>query len=133
MGEQLSEAARAFLAEPRFGVLGINRPGEPPHLSVMWFALEGDEIMMNTLVGRVKDGALREDPRAALCVEDGYRYVTLYGSVRMLEDRTTAQADIARLARLYEPEADAERMIANFRKQQRVTIRMAIERVAEHL
>lgn len=133
MADKLSEAARAFLAEPRFGVLGISRPEGPPHLTVMWFELQGDEIMMNTAAGRVKDGYLRQGPRVALCVEDGYSYVTVTGPVRLIEDQETAQADIAHLARRYwGPDRD-EASLANFRRQQRVTIRLSIEHVIEHL
>jgi PPOX class probable F420-dependent enzyme len=129
----MSEQARAFLSERRFAVLGTNQPNGPPHLSVMWYELQGDEIMMNTATGRVKDHNLRNDPRITLCMEDAYQYVALSGTVELIEDQEIAQADILRLAVRYEGEERGEQMAASqFRKQQRVTMRMRIERVTEH-
>lgn len=130
---RLSEQARAFLAEKRFAVLAtINQDGTP-QLTVMWYDLDGDEILMNTAVSRHKDHNLRRDPRVSLCVEDGYNYVTLYGVARLTEDQATAQADIHRLARRYHPPQRADEMMqAQFSKQERLTIRMSIERVSTH-
>ena len=85
---------------------------------------------MNTLAGRVKDGNLRRNPHVSICIEDGYRFVTLSGTVRLIEDQPTAQADIRRLALRYsnDPvniEAEAE----HFTHETRVTIRMALNKV----
>ena len=79
----LSDKARAFLAETRFAVLATINPNGTPQLTTMWYELQGDEIMMNTRVGRAKEQNLRRDPRISICVEDGYRYVTLSGTARL--------------------------------------------------
>jgi PPOX class probable F420-dependent enzyme len=127
----ISRAVRAFLQERRFGVLAtINRDGLPQQ-TAMWYELQGDEIMLNTARGRLKETNLRRDPRVSLCVEDGYTYVTVAGRVRLIDDQETAQADIARLARRYEGAEDAARQIERFRTETRVTIRLAIERAIE--
>jgi PPOX class probable F420-dependent enzyme len=125
----LGADVRDFLNERRFAVLATIGEAGVPQQTVMWFELQGDEIMMNTARGRVKDKHLRRDPRASICVEDGYRYVTLSGTVAMIEDQPTAQADIARLARRYEGAEQAERMITNFEQQERVTFRLRIDNV----
>ena len=97
----LTDEARAFLAEKRFAVLAtINQDGTA-QLTTMWYELQGDEIMMNTKVGRAKERNLRRDPRISICVEDGYRYVTVSGTARLIDDQPTAQADIRRLAERY--------------------------------
>jgi PPOX class probable F420-dependent enzyme len=130
----LSEEARAFLAEKRFAVLAtINQDGTA-QLTTMWYELQGDEIMMNTKVGRAKERNLRRDPRISICVEDGYRYVTLSGAARLIDDQPTAQADIRRLAERYFTAEKAEQSVrAQFSKEQRMTLRMKIERVVEDL
>lgn len=125
---QLSDGVRRFLEQPRFGVLATAGEDGLPQQTVMWFELQGDEIIMNTARGRVKDKHLLRDPRASLCVEEGYSYVTLAGAVVLDDDPHTAQADIARLARRYHGEAGAERQIESFKRQERVTIRLRIER-----
>jgi PPOX class probable F420-dependent enzyme len=124
----LDEQVRAFLAERRFAVLATIGEDGMPQQTVMWYDLDGDEILMNTALGRFKARHLERDPRASICVEDGYRYVTIAGGVELNADPATAQADIARLARRYEGDR-ADGMIANFRKQQRLTIRLSIDNV----
>jgi PPOX class probable F420-dependent enzyme len=131
---KLSDQARAFLVEKRFAVLAtINRDGTA-QLTTMWYELQGDEVLMNTADGRVKAHNLRRDPRIAICVEDGYSYITLSGTARLDDDQATAQADIKRLATRYHDPAKAEQMVRDsFSKQHRITIRMPIERVVEDL
>ena len=86
----LSPAARAFLEEPRFCVFAdIGRDGVP-HQTVLWYELQGDEIMMNTARGRAKDRNLHRDARASFCVEDGRRYVTIGDSLAFVESPVRA-------------------------------------------
>ncbi len=126
---QLSEQIRAFLDAPRFGVLATIDEDGLPHQTVVWYEARDGYILMNTAHGRAKERHLRRDPRASLCVEDEYRYVTIAGPVELDDDQPTAQADIARLAHRYQAPAAAERNIQRFRRQQRVTLRLRIARV----
>lgn len=126
----LDPAVLAFLNEPRFATLAtVNRDGAPQQ-SVMWYVVDGDHVLMNTARGRIKDQNLATDPRASICVEDGYRYVAISGRVTTSDDQTVAQPDIARLATRYEgAERAGEMMAGQFGKQTRVTLRLAIDRV----
>ena len=129
----MDEKLQSFLDEPRFAVVAtINEDGTPQQ-TVLWYQREGDEIMMNTARGRVKDRNLRRDPRLSFSLEDGYRYVTLRGSATLLDDQERAQEDIKRLAIRYHGQEHGERMSREtFRKQERVTIRMSVEHVDAH-
>jgi len=128
---ELSDTAREFLGEQRFAVLAtINKDGTPQQ-TVMWYELQGDEIMMNTAHGRLKDRNLARDPRISICIEDGQRFVTLRGAVTLNDEVETAQADIKRLAARYSGAEQAEKSAANFRKEHRITLRMKIEGVME--
>jgi PPOX class probable F420-dependent enzyme len=133
MTAQLSDKARAFLRELRFGVLAtINRDGTPQQ-STVWYELQGDEIMMNTRRGRLKDRNLRRDPRCSLCFEDGYRYLTIRGTVTLIDDPSIAQPDIERLAITYYGRMKAEeRMRDQFSREERVTIHLRIKHVTEY-
>jgi PPOX class probable F420-dependent enzyme len=127
---QLPENVRAFLKEPRFGVLATTRRDGMPQQSVVWYDLDGDEILMNTAVGRAKNSNLRRDARASLCVADEYRYVTLEGTVELDDDQATAQADIRRLAIRYRGEEKGNQQANNvYAKQQRVTVRLKVENI----
>jgi len=41
----LTAAQRAFLEEKRFAVVGSKNPDGSPHLAVMWYLLDGDDIV----------------------------------------------------------------------------------------
>jgi PPOX class probable F420-dependent enzyme len=129
----LEPHVRAFLEERRFASLATINADGAPQQSVMWYLLDGDAVMMNTRRGRVKDHNLLSDNRASICVEDEYRYVTIFGRIEMNDDQTVAQADIKALATRYDGPEEADRISkATFSKQQRVTLRMSIEKVDAH-
>ncbi len=131
---ELTPDARAFLSEVRFAALAtINKDGSPQQ-TTMWYELDGDTILMNTAAGRIKYRNLVRDPRASICVVDGYRWVTISGHIELNDDQTVAQADIKRLAiRYHGPEKGEQQSRESFSKQHRVTIRLAIEHVVEDL
>jgi PPOX class probable F420-dependent enzyme len=130
----LSDRARAFLEQKRFAVLATINPDGTPQLTTMWYELQGDAIMMNTKVGRAKEHNLRRDQRIAICIEDEYHYVTLSGTADLIDDQPMAQADIKRLAeRYHNPEKAAQMVRDQFSNEQRMTLRLKIERVVEDL
>lgn len=128
---ELTQAERDFLHEARYAVLGTTNENGSAHLTVMWYALEGDEIMFNTAAGRKKPENLARDPRASLIVPDGYRFVRVDGTVQANDDQQVAQADIRKLAlRYYQSEERAQRGVeAGWSKQHRITYRMPVRRV----
>lgn len=127
----LSDNARAFLEEKRFAVLATINSDGTPQQTVMWYELQGDEVMMNTVRGRLKDRNLARDPRISICIEDGQRFVTLHGTVTLNDEQEVAQADIARLAVRYNGPERAPQSAPNFRKEHRITLRMTIEGAME--
>jgi PPOX class probable F420-dependent enzyme len=128
----LTAAQRRFLEEKRFAVVGTKNPDGSPHIAVMWYLLDGDDIVVNSAQGRVKDRNLAADPRMSVIVEDGYRWVRVDGSAQIQHDQTVAHADIRRLAaRFYEDEGKVDEAMRNhFSKQHRITYRLPIRRVA---
>ena len=130
----LSSQARAFLNEKRFAVLATINPDGAVQQTTMWYLLEGDTIVMNTKAGRLKERNLRRDPRISICVEDGYNYVTISGTVELIDDPEISQRDIHRLAVRYHGEGKAaQQMTEQFSKEQRVTLHLKCERVHEYL
>ena len=130
----LSEKARAFLNAKHFAVLATINSDGTPQLTTMWYLLERDTIVMNTKAGRIKDRNMRRDPRIAICVEDGYNYVTISGTVEMIENPEIAQRDIYRLAVRYDGEEEARRKATNqFSHERRITLHLKCEHVIEDL
>lgn len=130
MTSRLTQEARDFLAEPRFAVLATINPDGTPQQTVMWYKLRGDTIVMNTAAGRLKDHNVRRDNRVSVCVEDGYRFITIRGAVELISDQETAQADILSLAKRYHPDRDPE-SFTYFRHEQRETLLISLDHVLE--
>jgi PPOX class probable F420-dependent enzyme len=125
----MSEPVRAFLEQPRVCVMGtINRDGTP-QLTVMWYELVGDQIVLNMTRGLVKERNLRRDPRMAVCVPDGPRYVTVSGTAEIVEDRAVQEAEVNRMAARYRgPRLGADHW-GTIAHQDRLGIHLRIDRV----
>lgn len=132
MASKLTAAQREFLQEKRFAVVGSKNPDGSPHLAVMWYLVDGEDIVVNSAQGRIKDRNLAADPRMSVLVEDGYRWIRIDGRATIEHDQKIAQADIRRLAaRYYEDERKVEQAVKNnFGKQHRISYRLPISRVS---
>ncbi len=132
----LSEDQRRFLEEPHFAVLGTTNAFGSPHLTMMWYLLDGDEIMFNTVATRAKASNLERDPRVSLLVYDetGYRYIRVDGLARRIDDPATGQADIRRLALRYYggDAARVESAAERWSRERRVTYRLPTTRVYDY-
>nr|CEL23327.1 pyridoxamine 5'-phosphate oxidase-related, FMN-binding [Kibdelosporangium sp. MJ126-NF4] len=66
----------------------INADGSP-QTSVVWITRDGDDLLVSTVKGRLKDRNLRRDPRASVTVvdhENPYNYFEARGTVTFTED-----------------------------------------------
>jgi PPOX class probable F420-dependent enzyme len=129
---RLTPTQRAFLEDKRFAVVGTKNTDGSPHLAVMWYLLDGDDIVVNSAQGRRKDRNLAADPRMTVLVEDGYRWIRIDGRATIDHDQPIAHEYIRRLAlRYYEDERRVEEEMKNhFTKQHRITYRLPIQRVS---
>lgn len=134
----LTDPVRRFLDGLRFASLATIDPDGGPHQAVVWYRVEPDgRIMVNSAVGRRWPANLERDGRVSMSVEDGYAWVGLGGIVDEIDrDWERSHGDIAALARRYhadEPEK-AERLIhGRFAGQERVTFRIRITAIHDHL
>jgi len=74
-----------------------------PHVAPTWIDHDGDIILINTVIGRIKEKNVRNDPRVALSISDQenpYHMVSIQGKVVEI---TTNGADdhIDKLAKRY--------------------------------
>lgn len=137
----LPDHVRAFLAAPRrFLTLATLDPDGSPRQAVIWYRLDPDgRLTINSADGRRWPANLRRDPRCSLSIQDpadGYAFVALAGRVaEVIDEQAIAQADIADLAHRYHADdpAAADRVIAVFRTQHRVTFRVEALAVHDHL
>ncbi len=77
------EIAKLFQGK-NFASLATLMNDGSPHVAPIWVDLDGDIILINTAVGRVKEKNIRRDNRIALSVydqEDPYNMVSVRGKV----------------------------------------------------
>jgi PPOX class probable F420-dependent enzyme len=134
----LPARVRAFLAEPRYATIATVDPDGGPRQAVIWYLLDGDTIVVNSLEGRRWPSNLRRDPRISIAItaSDHEEWVGLTGEVEIVDDQERAQADIAAMARRYHarnPAAAEELIESRFRPQQRVSFRVIPTAIHDHL
>lgn len=103
MPDTFTNAARALFATKALAHVATVDEEGAPYVTPVWVDLEGDEVLINTALGRVKARHLANDPRVALSMTDLDNpevAVTLRGRVSRF---TTEGADdaIDRLAKKY--------------------------------
>ena len=133
----LSDRLRTFLSEPHFATIASLDPDGSPRQALIWFSLDGEELIINSAIGRRWPANLVRDRRASLAItdtEDGYAWIGLIGRVDAVdEDVERAREDIVGLAHRYHPDGPSASSLAAFRTQPRITFRIAIDAVHDHL
>jgi PPOX class probable F420-dependent enzyme len=132
MTSSIAEPLRAFLEEPRVCVMGTINGDGSPQLTVMWYDLTDDVVILNMTRGLVKERNLRRDPRMSVCVPDGPRYVTLSGVAEIVEDRALQEVEVNRMAERYRgPRLGADHW-QTIAQHDRLGIHLLVQRVQSH-
>jgi PPOX class probable F420-dependent enzyme len=101
---KLTDRARELLTGPNFAFIAELMEDGWPHVSPVWIDLEGDLILVNTAVGRLKERNMRRDPRVAISiarVDEPYEHVDIRGRVVQVIEGDEAVAHIDRLGKKY--------------------------------
>ena len=98
---QLTNNQRSFLLKVHFAVVSTIASDGMPHQTVMWYRLNGDQLLLSTPFDSLKHKHLKRDNRISVCVEKGYSYVKLTGKVTMNEEPVSARKDYDILGKRY--------------------------------
>jgi PPOX class probable F420-dependent enzyme len=129
----ISAQIRSFLAAPgRHAVIATINPSGVPWQSVIWYLLHDDGLLINSRLGRRWPSNVLRDPRVNFAVEDGENAVTISGRAEVFAEGQPAQEHIAEMARLYYDPELAERSIARYQTEPRVTFLIRPQRVYVH-
>jgi PPOX class probable F420-dependent enzyme len=97
MADQLTADARALIDRPVLATLTTLFSDGSPQSTPLWITVDGDDLVVNTSRGRVKERNMARDPRVSLVVidpDDAYRVVVVRGTVtEMTEDGADAVID----------------------------------------
>ncbi len=125
----ISPDARAFLATPRFATIATVGPDGAPHQAVIWYMLDGDDLIINSRPERRWPRNLSANPRISMAIyelEQPEHWFGLKGRAELLHDGAEATADIQALARRYGADP------GKYAGQDRVSYRIRVERVFEY-
>ncbi|GAA3243378.1 MULTISPECIES: PPOX class F420-dependent oxidoreductase [unclassified Streptomyces] len=124
---------RAFVSHgTRTGKLSTVRADGGPHVTPIWFLLDGDEVVFNTSRSSVKGRNLARDDRVALCVDDDrppFDFVVLQGRARISEDLAELRHWAARIGARYMGEDRAEEFGARNGVPGELLVRVTIDKV----
>jgi PPOX class probable F420-dependent enzyme len=88
----------------RTGKAGVTSADGTPHVTPIWFLLDGDDLVLTTHESSVKGKALRRDPRICVCVDDDtppFSFVSLWGKASLSEDLDELRRWATELGRRY--------------------------------
>ncbi len=129
----LTPALKEFLDAHRVGVLATSAADGAPRQSLVYYARDGDRLLISTLAGRMKTKDVERSGWASLCVmghEQPYPAAVFSGSAEILTADIGAMtaAVMQRVAGLPEP-PDPQTDVA-LAEVGRVILRIAVERVS---
>lgn len=77
------EQRLAFVHAHRMAVFGFNRKNDGAAMSVVYYVMDGNGILVSTMENRGKAKVIRRDPKVSLCILDEQwplTYLQVYGS-----------------------------------------------------
>jgi PPOX class probable F420-dependent enzyme len=125
----IADSVRAFLADTNWATIATLNEDGSAHQAVVWYLLDGDDVVVNSRRGRHWPRNLERDPRVSLAIQDRKQpehWVALRGEARLVRTGDDAMADINSLARRYGDDA------ARFDGQDRVTFEIRVARTFEY-
>ena len=103
MSEQIPAKFIDLFSKKAFANLATLMADGTPQVTPVWCDFDGQHVLINTAVGRMKDRNLQRDPRTSMSILDPdnpYRYLEVRGTV---VERTLSGADehIDKMAKKY--------------------------------
>ena len=134
MPERMSpERLRAFLQEgTRTAKLATIMPDGRPHVTPVWFVLDGNDVICTTWHTSAKARSLRRDSRVSVCVDDDhppFSFVMIEGSASVSEDGAELRRWATRIGGRYMGEDRAEEFGARNGVQGELLIRITPTRI----
>jgi len=121
----LSPVARRFLEVPgRYAVIATLGAEGSPHQATVWYGFDGDDLFINSRVGRRWPTDLLRDPRVSLIVDDSDAatgregFVAVQARAIVTATGAAAMRDIQALGRRYGHTADS------WQGQERISFRL---------
>jgi len=102
--KKIDENSAKLLREKNFAFLATVDANGRPQVTPIWVDTDGDHVLLNTALGRVKQKNTNRDPRVAVAILDmsnPYRYAAVRGRVVEQIPGQVAEDHIDKLAKKY--------------------------------
>jgi len=126
------DGRRQFLETHRLAILGVERRDKAPHLSPVYFVLDGKDLLISVTETRAKTTLIRNAGRLSLCVLDEqfpFRYLRVEGPGRF--ENNGAVELMLRIGEKMQgkplPESARSNIEERARKEQRIVLRVTPE------
>jgi PPOX class probable F420-dependent enzyme len=80
---------REFVRKHRTCVFGYNRKNDGPAMTIVYYVLDGDDMLITTMAARAKALAVKRNPKVSVCVLDEQwplTYLQVYGDATLEDD-----------------------------------------------
>jgi PPOX class probable F420-dependent enzyme len=125
------EERRQFVRDHRTCIFGYARQAHGPAMTVVYYVMDGDELLVSTMAERSKAKAVARDERVSLCVLDEswpLTYLQVYGNGVVERDRGLATDVLTRVIGLMAgaevPDTRRPQIAQMAEDEQRVVIRI---------
>lgn len=125
------EERRQFVRDHRTAVFGYQRKAHGPAMSIVYYVMDGDDILVSTMRARGKAGAVRRSPKVSLCVLDEKwppTYVVVYCDATVETEESAVVDLMMRIAGLMAgnemPESVRPMVAEGAKREERVVLRL---------
>jgi len=128
------EQRRDFVRQHRTCVFGYERQNGPPSMSIVYYTMDGDDLLISTMAGRAKAKAVERVGEVSICVLDEnwpVTYLVVYGKARVERDLAQTGSVMMKVGEIMSgnpiPEAARPAVEAMAEKEDRVVVRVSPE------
>ena len=133
MSVTIADNVRDLLDKPIVVAIATVNPDGQPQVTPVWASLEGDQLWINSAVGRRKDRNLRANPKVTVMVLDpqnDFNWAELRGEVVEFDESAAALAHINKLSGIYAGNEDYYSFNPDGRgKEQRVIYKIELSKI----
>ena len=122
---------REFVRSHRTAVFGYERKSDGPAMSIVYYVMDGDDILVSTMRARGKAGAVRRNPKVSLCVLDEQwppTYIVVYCNAEVETDESAVVDLMMKIAGVMAgnpmPEAVRPMVAEGAKREDRVVLRL---------
>ena len=122
---------RAFVADHRTAIFGYGRQKDGPAMTIVYYVVDGDDILVSTMAARAKAKAVARNQKVSMCVLDELwppTYLQVYCDAKVETDHDTTVDLAMRIAGLMAgtpmPEEVRPIVAEGVSKENRVVLRL---------